>query len=360
MMKVLYISSKRAKERQLLDAANDIAYQEINLHLRSRSLLEIIKGNIRVLRLMKKFRPDILLFESAGLYASFPSVLCKLFKMSYVVRMKGDLWKEYAEIRYKIPLFEKLFKILNYRAALLVLKKADAILPVSDFLNRKVCTKLRKETYTVHIPYDLIPKLDLIENPEKKKYILTVTNFNFKGKIEILAQSINCLAPLLNQNKLQWVILGDGLFLEEFRGMIQQSSKVGGISLQGKKKPYQYYSEAGALFYISGMDGLPNVLLEAAQFKLPIIMNHDCPAAEFIQHGVNGYLLDLSDQKQVAEVVDSIGSHSQRLNELARNAYRDLQEKYSVKKISRDLELALRNVLLKKGAGKTGNEEISL
>ena len=184
-------------------------------------------------------------------------------------------------------------------------------------------------------------------SPEVKlpvEFVVTVTNFNFWQKIVPLIAAIKSMAPHLHDRQLEWLILGDGLFFEKFKNHLQEEIHLDWVKPLGHQNPFPYYQKAKALFYFSGMDALPNVILEAFMMKLLVVMNKDCPASEFLQYH-NGFLIDTTDPHEIEALLFDIKQGGSKLHEITENAYTYLQQNFSIAAVSGQLEKALRSTI---------------
>ena len=85
---------------------------------------------------------------------------------------------------------------------------------------------------------------------------------------------------------------------------------------------YPYYA------FSSELEGMPNALMEAMVSGLAAIST-DCPCggpAELIEHGINGILIPVDDEKALAEALDKMLSDEEYRSRLGKEA-RKLIEK---------------------------------
>lgn len=346
-MRVLYISSIRAKERILLSNINGLEFIEVKIRLREDFGFSLLKKIYSTFNIAKSFNPDLILSEGLGLSSLFTIFLKKRYNIPLFIRIKGQ-WKDSQEVFFYIPLKEKIAKLLNYLSSLWILKNADIALPISnsitDFINTNV--KNPPKSYIVHITCEISDS-----NIMKKKiqnvnsnYILSVTNFDFWGKIEPLLNAVHAVYPIIEELGLEWIILGGGIYFEKCKSMLKMYKKH--IKLLGYQNTYVYYN-GPVLFmlYISGMDALPNVLLESFYHKIPVVINHDCPAAEFILDEYNGVLADFNNTKQIENVIKKMINDSSYRQTLGENAYNYLYKNFSTNVVSEQLMNAFQNGL---------------
>ncbi len=325
-----------------------LTFKEASFHLRSRGVYSTLKNIFHLFETVNEFKPDLILVETPGLITSIAILLKRIYKIPIVSRLKGDNWKAYLEIKQGMPLKEKIARYLNYRAGMILLRHAEAILPISNHIANVINKNLKqkKPLYIVNIPFRKLDRPDKSEICDvEAKFILTVTNFNFWDKIEPLIDKINKLSTILIENELTWVILGDGLFMDRFKGELKKKISSNVVKLLGLKNPYSYYRKALAMFYISGTDGLPNVLLESFYYKLPVIIDAQCPAAEFIQQNKNGIIADFNDLQYVKTLIRNL-KEDDNLRTISETAHKYVVEQFSVENVSKQLEKALYNIML--------------
>lgn len=348
-MKVLYVSSKRSEERVLLSCISGLEFEEINLHIKSSSYMDIIRRIITIRSRIKHFSPDIMLFESAALYSIIPALMAKLYNIPYAVRFKGDVWNEYSQIKHDISLFNKAARFVNYSTGIWVLKHASIILPNADHFCSLIERNLRvkKLIHTVRYTpnYDILKRNNGMSCLIDERYVLTVTNFNFWEKVSPLISAIKNISHCVKNNGFSWFVLGEGCFLEKLRAAVKDEIESGSVKLLGWQDPNQYYRSASSLFYLSLADGLPNVLLEASIHRLPIVMNKECPAIDFIEDGYNGIVLDFDNLKLVEEVIERLVIDDEWIKSLGNNAYEHVKENYSIEKVSDELRIALDKIV---------------
>ncbi|NEU12893.1 glycosyltransferase [Methylobacterium sp. BTF04] len=77
-------------------------------------------------------------------------------------------------------------------------------------------------------------------------------------------------------------------------------------------------------------DGLPNVLMEAASQRLPIIATAFAGTPEFLTHGVDGLLVPPGDSAALSQAIRALAGDPARRARLAEAAYRRLVQDFSM------------------------------
>lgn len=342
-MRVLYVSGKRSRELVLLDHLHDNAsleFEHVRFHFGSMKLL-VFQSLITYFNKIIRFRPDIILFEYASVFSLLGVITYRLAGIPYVLRVKGNVWREFAEKATGDTIFVKCKKWINLRSTAISFDHATAVLPISRNISDILVSRfnIKIPAFIVHIP--LIAQKKIPHNESNDPFILTVTNFNFWGKVEPLALAIKNAAPILEKRGLKWLILGDGIYFKRFKKEAEEELRAGNVQLLGWRDPYSYYAKAGALLYISGLDGLPNVILEAFSQELPVLMNNDCPASEFISDRINGMLVDIGNPEDIEQALAVVLEDKQLRQRIIENAYSNALSDFSVHAISEQLRETL-------------------
>ena len=105
------------------------------------------------------------------------------------------------------------------------------------------------------------------------------------------------------------------------------------------------YQAADIFLLTSDHEGTPNVLLEAMSCGLPVIATRVGGVPEVVEDGVNGYLIEPSDEEQLIQrILYLIGDKDQRVA-IGREARRRIQRSYSPESLSARLQEIYRAVL---------------
>ena len=120
-----------------------------------------------------------------------------------------------------------------------------------------------------------------------------------KDQITIL-RAINIIK---NKIKIRLVILGNGILKKKLLNYIAENNLYKIVKLyKFKENPYPYILRSNLFILSSKYEGLPNVLLEAASLKKPIISSK-CPTGptEILDNGKGGLLFKIGDHKELAK-----------------------------------------------------------
>lgn len=130
----------------------------------------------------------------------------------------------------------------------------------------------------------------------------------------------------------RWYICGDGTeeSKEEIRQFIMDNGLEQRLVMLGNvKNMSEVYKNSSIYVMTSYFEGLPLVLLEAKQYKIPIVsFNCSTGPSEIIRNNENGYLIDKFNKNEMIERIDYLITHQNIREEFSKNAYLDI-EKFS-------------------------------
>lgn len=119
-----------------------------------------------------------------------------------------------------------------------------------------------------------------------------------------------------------WEIYGDGKYKEEIKENIKNNNLENFIILKGNVTNIKEIYKTSSFFVLTSYyEGLPLVLLEAQQAKLPII-SFDCPTgpAEIVENNKNGYIVPTYDIEQMASKINYLIENRKKREIFSNNA----------------------------------------
>lgn len=217
--------------------------------------------------------------------------------------------------------------------------------------------------YGINLPEILIPYN--INNQLFDKHTINQTKLNslvktYKPNSEIILLSSGALidrkgmdilidAFLMLEHEIQQhcklIIIGDGI---EKSNLIERTSGNSNIVLAGFKEkeeiPY-YFAIADIFVFASRFDGWALVINEAFAAGLPVIASKDTGAArEWIQHNINGYLVNEPSPKQYADYIKNLIKNPELCKSMGKINL-NIASENSSRQLSKDLECFIAKVL---------------
>jgi len=149
-----------------------------------------------------------------------------------------------------------------------------------------------------------------------------------KGIIEL----IDVILEHRDLDNYEFIFIGGGTLLDEYRAKIETLG-ITNIQLKGwmnSKDITSFYEKADALILPSHAEGFPNVILEALNYKLPVISTDVGGVAESVIDNSNGFLFEPKDKKRLYENIKKIGSSLALREEFSKNSEDILKRNHSI------------------------------
>ena len=156
---------------------------------------------------------------------------------------------------------------------------------------------------------------------------------------------LNAFSLVLKQTKSRLIILGEGRDRKKLETLAQQLNISKSVYFAGfHKNPYKFMAGSDIFVLSSGVEGLPNVLVEAMACGAPAVST-DCKSGtdEVIEDGKNGFLVPVGDEKSLADAILKL-LNNKELREKFSNEGKKVLQKFSFEKTIKVYE----NIFLKK------------
>lgn len=277
------------------------SYKELTVQQQERLFLRSVFGNlariIAIRRHIKKQKSPLLV--SFLTQTNIVVILASFFlKARIVVSERGNMAVEPLPWQWRI-----LRRLTYFRADLVTTNNEDSYHILRAFVPSR----------QLQILPNPLPNLQLTMNereaPEHDKAILYVGRLSYEKGVHLLITAYSSMVAH-NPSCPPLIIVGDGpsrLDLEETAGAMGLQRKITWAGEQHNVA--QYYSDALFLVVPSLREGLPNVVLEALSFHLPIIIT-DCSMAiqTYVQDGYNGFVVPKNDSGSLATAMIQLHS----------------------------------------------------
>jgi len=286
----------------------------------------------KLLKLIKRFNPDFT-FTFIPYYTVY---MAKLLNRPLLVHLRGDIWTEVNYDRAKNPSFsERIFFVWINFVTTHGIEKADLILPVSKWLEKRVKQHLPK--HPTHVlyrgvnPEEWLPKPCI--TPFSLKHPAVVGTFEFRvyPKVVGLLKFIKCIEKMPDVN---FYFAGAGPYMN-----LIERNRPSNMFLLGRlsKSRIQSLLASGDVFvHPSGLDALPRSVVEAALMEKPIIASNVGGIPEIVEDKKTGYLCEIDDTDQWVEQIRFLLNNPSFAEMLARNARKAVSKKFDWKNIAKD------------------------
>lgn len=149
-------------------------------------------------------------------------------------------------------------------------------------------------------------KGEIIRNPSEAIKILSVGRFTFEKDYLTALRAIALLNEKLDGKQVEYTIIGDGDLREEVNGWIKTLKINNARIIISPDNPDLFYRDADIYLMSSISEGLPNSIMEAFNYTLPVVTTDVGDAKFLVEDGISGYLVPPGDFHALSERLNSL------------------------------------------------------
>ncbi len=295
-IKVTLISSNFNNKKFLNNKLfNYIKFYSIQnfMHNRIIKAYNASKELIRELKKSKKKETIVFSLQSS----SISILISKLFGYKVVVRNAEDpIYSTYFADSKPLSLMVIALKIITYNFANGIITNS---IGSKKSMNKLLLTK--KKVVSIYNPY---LKHDFkIKKIKKKNIILSVGRLTKQKDFKTLIYAFSLIHKKIDSYKL--LIIGDGEKRNSLNKLIINLGLSKKIKILGWINNTSRYYITSKLFVLSSIyEGLGNVLIDATNYKLPVITSN-CKSgpSEIIDNGKGGYLFPIKNSYKLSRII---------------------------------------------------------
>ena len=243
--------------------------------------------------LKKSKKKNTVVFSLQG--SSLAIVISKFLGFKIVVRNGEDVLGSTIYSENKIQsLIILLLKIFLYNFADKIVTNSKG----SGNSLRKILIK-KKKIYPIYNPY--LKKIYKNSIHKRDKYLLSVGRLVKEKDFQNLIIAFNIIKQKIPNYKL--IIIGDGQLKNELQNLANNLGLNKRIIFTGWKLKLKKYYVNSKLFILNSLyEGLGNVLIDAANYNLPIISTN-CNSKEIIDYGRGGFLVPIKNPRLLSKKI---------------------------------------------------------
>jgi len=166
---------------------------------------------------------------------------------------------------------------------------------------------------------------------KKRLKIISVGRFVEQKDYLTSIKAIRFLIDNHNSNyKINYTIIGYGKLEKQIRTWIKENDLSEIVNLViNPDDIYEYYKSSDIFLMTSIFEGLPNSIMEAMSYSLPIVATDVGDINQLVKDSVNGYLTKIGDYKDIADKLNIlIESYEKRIG-FGEKSYQILKKNYS-------------------------------
>lgn len=149
-------------------------------------------------------------------------------------------------------------------------------------------------------------KGEIIRQHGDKVKILSVGRFTFEKDYYTALRAIALLNERHAERSIEYIIIGDGDLRNQIIGWIE-TLKIDNVKVIVSPESIDpYYLDADIYLMSSVSEGLPNSIMEAYNYSLPVVTTDAGDAKYLVEDGISGYLVNPGDFHALSEKLCSL------------------------------------------------------
>ena len=322
-VRIVRLSSLRRK----MDRSN--AFEQISF---------ILFASLRALRLLGRFRPDVVL-AFFGLPSGAVALFLKwIYKIPYVVSLRGG------DVPGFRPYDFRLYHKLSAPFLHIIWKNASSIVANSNGL-RKLALAFDSRYAIPVVPNGVdLGQFIVAHRAWSPPHILSVGRVVHQKGFDLALCALSGLKDL----EWKWTIAGDGPLMPMLQTMSEEYGLRPRISFAGWLSTEQLkseYASANLFLFPSRHEGMPNAVLEAMSSGLPVIATAIAGNEELVVDGETGRLVPTEDVDALRESLRTLLMDAGLRAQMGFAARRRVASSFAWDQVAGQYELILRKAL---------------
>jgi len=277
---------------------------------------------VRVFKFHKaihRVRSDVVIQRGLTSFSCLLAVYCKMFGIKYVYMFASDVEADgcYQRTNKKVLLFN------------LLIKYSDLMISQNKYQHQKILKDYNRKTNILYSGFPVKKSSDI-----NREFILWV------GRAEQLKNPLKFihLASINPSHKFVMIcnnIVGQKKYFDKIKHLADDVKNIEFISYVPFNKIDSYFGSAKLLVNTSDYEGFPNIFVQAAMNKVPIVSLNVNPD-HFITKYNCGVFCD-GNEALMNQSVQDLLMDSKKRNDLSINAYNYARENHDIRKNARVL-----------------------
>lgn len=286
---------------------NKFRYKKISSIVDNLEVYDIEKLSDVLTYFLSRYEKSVVIIDSFGRFAILGVIACILLKSKFVIRVRGDVIREYSEKANKAStVFERLRLEVSRYIKKKCLSLCDAVVYNSHHTRKRLRPFVGSGAAeaVVHNPFTGLNSSDSSGEPNQLPdghlRLLTVTNMNLEKKVRPTVQAIKDWIPtsFWNEFDVRWAVLGDGKYIGDLKDTVRTEGLMERVIITGwVDEPLQFYEWCDVYVHLTLIDAFPNATMEAMSRCRPVVTNEkSCGVREQVFDGENGFVVKGGDE----------------------------------------------------------------
>jgi glycosyltransferase involved in cell wall biosynthesis len=160
---------------------------------------------------------------------------------------------------------------------------------------------------------------------------LSVGRFTDQKDYLTALKSILLLKEMIHEKKIEYILVGDGELYQLIQNWVKSLQIADVTIVRNPSNIDDYYRAADIYFLSSDSEGMPNTIMEALNFSLPVVSTDAGDATYLVKDGITGFIAPVKDYRALAEKLYLLVNDYSLRNNLGMNGHRLLIQEFSEK-----------------------------
>lgn len=169
----------------------------------------------------------------------------------------------------------------------------------------------------------------------EKVHILSVGRFIWEKDYSTAIEAINNLR-IKAGNVFNYTIIGHGHLKNDILNLIHKYNLSDIVSIYdniGHPEIEKYYINTNIFLLTSIHEGMPNTIMEAMNFRLPIVTTNAGDTEYLVSNGKNGYVLNVGDYAGISDRLNELLQNKEKRISFGLNSFKILENNFTPDKI---------------------------
>jgi glycosyltransferase involved in cell wall biosynthesis len=273
-----------------------------------------------LINIIREKHPNLIMVDSAGYMCIAAYILSRLFNISFIIRVRADVWAIYEEQKEYCSTAAQVYEYLLLTVCTALFKRAARLFTVSEYLKNVIKEKgIKEEKIRVMRTAIDCDRFRPGKGEKKGIILLSVSNLTFKKKTEGIIDIIPVIDEIISQyNTVEYYIAGRGQFSYMVVNALKTVTNKDKMHFVGFKKDIEtLYSQADIYVHYSHLDAYPTAVLEAMASGLPVIATRKGGIVEQVKE-TTGFLVDDTTVKKALRTLIENKSLQKTMGETGR------------------------------------------
>lgn len=246
-----------------------------------------------------------------------PIIIGKLKKIKCIIRIANHPFSSLRFFNNKFMFYIKLLiKLFFYQFAEgIVCNSNNSKIFLDKFINSKIIS--------IYNPLIFNKKIPLIKKKNNLDYLLAVGRIEKQKNFYGIIQAYNIVK--IKHPSIKLIIFGSGSEKNRLLKLVSDLKIEKNVIFKGYKNPINFYLKSKIFILNSYFEGMPNVILEAFYYKIPVISSNCLSGPkEILSKNKFGYLVPVNNYKYLAKKINYVLDNYSEAKKKSKLAYRSL------------------------------------